>query len=63
MPSSTMIFLLVASFVMITYGRTLNSPDQLMPWIFSSVGSDESGMVPSSSGQNRLIHVIEQIIK
>jgi len=63
MPSSTMILLIISSFVMITYGRTVNSPDQLMPLIFSSVNAYENGIIPSSNGQNRLIVVIEQIIK
>jgi len=63
MQSSTKILLLISSLVVITYGRTLNSPDQLMPLIFSSVNADQNGIIPSSNGQNRLIVVIEQIIK
>ncbi len=59
----TMILLVISSLVVITYGRTLNSPDQLMPLIFSSVNTDENGIIPSSNGKNRLIVVIEQIIK
>ncbi len=58
-----MILLVISSLVVITYGRTLNSPDQLMPLIFSSVNTDENGIIPSSNGKNRLIVVIEQIIK
>lgn len=58
-----MILLVISSLVVITYGRTLNSPDQLMPLIFSSVNTDENSIIPSSNGKNRLIVVIEQIIK
>lgn len=63
MSSSTILLLLISSCVMITYGRTLNSPDQLMPLLFSSVNGDENGIIPPPTGQNRLIVVIEQIIK
>jgi hypothetical protein len=63
MLSSTILFLIISSFVIITYGRTVNTPDQLMPFIFSSVNTDENGLLPTSNGQNRLIVVIEQIIK
>ncbi len=63
MPSSTIFFLLIASFMMTTYGRTLTGPDQLMPLLFSSANTDENNIIPSSNGQNRLIHVVEQIIK
>ncbi len=48
---------------MITYGRTLNTPDQLMPLIFSSVNPDGNGFISPPTGQNRLIVVIEQIIR
>ena len=62
--SLTPIFLLIiSSFVMMSSARTLNSPDQLMPLIFSSVNSDGNGFMSSSNSQTRLIVVIEQIIK
>ncbi len=48
--------------MMTTYGRTLTGPDQLMPLLFSSVNTDENNIIASSNGQNRLIHVVEQII-
>ncbi|CAF0731100.1 unnamed protein product [Adineta steineri] len=63
MVSSTTFCLLVATIVMTTYGRTVPGPDQLFPLLFQSVGTDENNMMPPSSGQSRLIHVIEQIIK
>jgi hypothetical protein len=63
MPSSTMIFLVISSFVTITYGRTLINPDQLMPLIFSSVNPDGNSFLPPPTSQNRLIVIIEQIIR
>ena len=62
--SLTPIFLLIiSSFVMMSSARTLNSPDQLMPLIFSTVNPDGNGFMSSSNSQTRLIVVIEQIIK
>ena len=64
MPSSSALLLLViGSCVLITAGRVVNSPDQLMPFIFSSVHADESSVPSSPNGPSRLIQVIEQIIK
>ncbi len=58
-----MLFLIISSFVMIAHGRTLNSPDQLMPLLFASVNADDNGMTLPANGHNRLIVVIEHIIK
>ena len=63
MSLTTLFVLIISSFVMITSTRTLNTPDQLMPLILSSVNPDGNGFMSPSNSQNRLIIVIEQIIK
>lgn len=63
MPSSTTVLFILSSLLMMTAARTLSSPDQFMPFLFSSVNSDDNGMLPPANGQNRLIVVVEQIIK
>ena len=57
------LLLLTPSFISID-GRLIRSSDQIMPFLFSSMMSDD-GTIPSSSlnGQNRLLLIIEQIIK
>ncbi|CAF3358512.1 unnamed protein product [Rotaria socialis] len=63
MLSSTMSFLIFASLVMISYGRTVRSSDPIIPFIFSPVNTDDNSVMGSTNGHNRFIHVIEQIIR
>lgn len=58
-----MFLLMITTLIMMSSARTLNSPDQLMPLIFSSVNPDGNGFMSASNTQARLIVVIEQIIK
>ncbi|CAF0777706.1 unnamed protein product [Rotaria sordida] len=48
---------------MISYGRPSNSPEQLMSMIFSPGNTDGNSVIAPSNSPNRLIHVIENIIR
>ena len=58
------ILIFITSSIMTTDGRSLRTSDQLMPVLFSSV-LDEDGNLGSSlmNGQNRLLYIIERIMK
>lgn len=63
MPSITILMLLVASSAMMTYGRSMASPDQLMPFIFSVADGENNGLPAGGNSPSRFIQVVEQIIK
>jgi hypothetical protein len=64
MSGSIVILLIIVLSATITDGRSLNNPDQLIPSFHSSVIADNKDLASSSvNGQNRLLRIIEYIIK
>ena len=63
MSSTLLLALLIASCAKIAHARSMNTPDQLMPFIFSSVNGGNTNGLSATNDQHRLIQVIEQIIK
>ncbi|CAF1349663.1 unnamed protein product [Rotaria sp. Silwood1] len=63
MSSSALSFLILASLMMISYGRPSYSPPQIVPFIFPPVNTDGNRVIAPSNSPNRLIYVIEHIIR
>jgi len=64
MSVSIFILLIIISSAIITAGRLLNNPDQLIPSFLLPVIVDNRDLISSSfNGQNQLLQIMEHIIK